>query len=82
MKSLKNVLAALAFVFAIGAAFATSANADEMTQVRFTDLNNFCQLTSDPCTAGPFSCQILGVSYFQNTFGSCGTQLTNTAPPN
>ncbi len=82
MKSLKNVLAALAFVFAIGAAFTTYASKGHVMAYRFTDQFNYCRLTSGhPCNGGFFNCQINGVSYFLDAGFTCGAQLTHNSPP-
>ncbi len=84
MKSLKNVLAALAFVFAFGAAYATSATTSLADPYVKSDGIILCDPTplTQCAQAGTFNCTISGVSWFVNNSGQCGTQLKHTSPPN
>ena len=75
MKSLKNVLAALAFVIGIGAAFATMGNSNNYSAPEIAykpDASNVCniQVTCDVAEEGP-SCD-----NYSTTEGICDQNTT------
>lgn len=81
MKSLKNVLAALAIAFAIGAAFVTNAK----TGPPFSSWDGTTCTTNlqfAPCRPGLFVCTVNGVTYYNQSTCIPGLEFTNRQPPN
>lgn len=68
MKRIKMILAAGAFVLAIGAAFATKTANDDLL-MGYAQLPNTCQLTSVPSqcdTSHSNICTVGGITYYEN----------------